>query len=289
MKKLVFYCALILLVLVTFSSYEYLKFNDHDLHLVMCDVGQGDAIFITTPTKTQILIDGGPDKSVLSCLSNNMPFWDRSIDMVILTHPHADHYSGLLHVVDRYSLNGFFTQDIKSTSEGFKLLEAKLADRNLSAKHLKKNDKFSDKSGVVFKILWPDQLRLKEMNQNSSNYDLNESSIVALLTFGNFSALLTGDAEKSSIDQVGSGVKTVNVLKVPHHGSSEAVSTEQLDQLNPEIALISAGEGNKFGHPKKDTIDLLHASNVRIFRTDKDGEIEIISNGKGFTVTTKSR
>ena len=95
--------------------------------------------------------------------------------------------------------------------------------------------------------------------------------------------------EKSSIDQVGSGVKRVDVLKVPHHGSSESVSAEQLGQLRPEVALISAGVGNKFGHPNKDTLDLLSKFSVKIFRTDLNGEIEITSDGNSFSVDLKKQ
>jgi competence protein ComEC len=289
MKKIFIYSLLVVIVLAGFSLYEYFKYSDHDLHLVMCDVGQGEAIFITTPSKTQILIDGGPDKAVLDCLSNNMPFWDRSIDLVILTHPHADHHTGLIHVLDRYDLKGFYTQDVKTASEGYKLLEAKLANKNLSAKYLKYGDSFSDKSGVEFKILWPLAFSLNENDQNRANYSLNESSVVAILTYGNFSAVLTGDTEENSIEQVKSNVKTVNVLKVPHHGSSGAVSDELLNQLKPDIGLISVGRENKFGHPTKDTLEALNKYNVKILRTDTDGEVKIKSNGSNFEIVKMSK
>lgn len=284
MKKILFYSLLILSTLSVFTFFEYVKFNDKSFHLVMCDVGQGEAIFITTSVKTQILIDGGPGKDVLDCLSNNMPFWDRSIDMVILTHPHADHYSGLLDVIDRYSLNSFFTQGIKSDSEGFKLLEAKLANKNLSAKYMKKNDSFKEKSGVKLKIIWPATSSLEEADQTNSNMNLNESSIVAILTYGNFSALLTGDAEVDDFARHDFSQEKIKVLKIPHHGSSGAVDEELLNQLKPELALISVGEGNKFGHPSAEVLELLEKFKVKYLRTYINGEIEIISDGNNYEV-----
>lgn len=287
MKKAVVYGFLILLVLISFAAYEYIRYSDSKLHLVMCDVGQGEAIFITTPTKGQVLIDGGPGKAVLECLTRNMPFWDRTIDLVILTHPHADHYSGLLDVVDRYSLKGFYTQDVKSDSEGFKLLEAKLANKNLSAKYLKKGDSFKDKSGTEFKVLWPMRSSLEESNHTSSYIDLNESSIIAILTYGNFSALLTGDAEESVIKGIDLGVKSVKVLKIPHHGSKSAVSRQRLSLLSPEVSLISVGEGNKFGHPSSEILELLNELGIKVLRTDVHGEIEIVSDGTDFNLNTK--
>jgi competence protein ComEC len=265
MKKAVIYSLIIFVALIGFVIFENYKFRGSDLRLVMCDVGQGEAIFITTPAGTQILIDGGPGKAVLKCLSDNMPFWDRSLDLVILTHPHADHHTGLIDVVERYSLREFYTQDVKSSSEGFKLLEAKLAAKNMSAKYLNRGDNLKDESGLVLKILSPSSAELEKYDQNSAYVDLNESSIIALLRFGNFSALLTGDAEESAVKQAFSPGMKVKVFKVPHHGSRGAVSEELLSMTRPDVALISVGEGNKFGHPAWDTLSLLEKYGVKNF------------------------
>lgn len=288
MRRHFIYCSVILMVLIVFTGYEYVKFNNNKLHLIMCEVGQGEAILIITPSKGQILIDGGPDKSVLDCLGRNMPFWDRSIDLVILTHPHADHYTGLLDVVGRYSLGGFYTEEVKSTSDGFKLLEAKLADRRLSAKYLTEGALFKDKSGVELKILWPRLAEIKKSDHNNSNPDLNGLSVVALLTYGNFSALLTGDAEENVLDSLNLSLNKLTMFKVPHHGSANAVSEKFLNQLRPDLALISAGEKNKFGHPSSETLDLLKKNKVKVLRTDINGEIEIIADENNFTLKINS-
>src|SRR3990172_8141877 len=110
MKKNVFILALASASLLILIIFVFFNFNDKKLHIVICNVGQGDAIFITTPVQAQILVDGGPDKAVLDCLSRHMPFWDRSLDAVILTHPDADHITGVVPVIERYSVNTLFTQ-----------------------------------------------------------------------------------------------------------------------------------------------------------------------------------
>ncbi len=250
----------------------------------MCDVGQGDGILIDTPDNAQILIDGGPDKSVLECLSKHMPFWDRSIEAIILTHPHADHYFGLIDVIERYKLNGFYTEAVKTNSEGFDLLEAKLASKKMSAKDLSVNDNFRNKSGVNIKILWPKLENSKEIDQNSADIDLNGLSVVALLTYGNFSMLLTGDAGENVMNQLENVAGDIDILKVPHHGSRTGMDDGFLKLVKPEIALISVGQKNKYGHPAKESLDLLKKNNIKIFRTDKNGTIEIISDGRSYKV-----
>lgn len=284
MKKAIFYIfttALSLSVLIIFVLFS---FNDQKLHIVMCDVGQGDAILISTPNQGQILIDGGPDKSVLDCLSQNMPFWDRSLEAVILTHPHADHYFGLIDVVERYHLNGFYTEAVKTNSEGYKLLEAKLAEKNLSAKNLSINDNLKDKSGMRIKILWPKLDEIEKVDHNNTDIDLNGLSVVALLTYGNFSILLTGDAGENVMNQIANEAGDIDVLKLPHHGSRTGVDDNFLKQVKPEVAVISVGEGNRYGHPARESLQLLESNKVKIFRTDKNGDIKIITDGKAFQI-----
>jgi competence protein ComEC len=284
MKKGIFVFFISLVILVFLVVFNLFKFDDQKVHIVVCDVGQGDAIFITTPKKSQILVDGGPDKTVLDCVANNMPFWDRSIDAVILTHPHADHLTGLLDVIERYSVNGFYTQDTKTDSDLYKLLEAKLANKNMSAKELPASSSFKEESGFKFQILWPKPSENKKAEQNASKINLNESSIVGKITFGNFSMLVTGDSGKEVMEEIANEVGDIDVLKFPHHGSKTGVSDRFLKIISPEIALISVGEKNRYGHPSKISLDLLDRHRIKIIRTDKNGEIEIISDGKTYSI-----
>lgn len=286
MKKIIFVFLLITIFLVAIVALESGRLSDGKLHIVICDVGQGDAIFITTPSKAQILIDGGPDKKVLECLSSHMPFWDRSLDTVILTHPHADHMTGLIDVVDRYHLNAFYTEVIETGSDSQKLLEAKLADKNLSAIDLDKGDILNDKFGVKIKILSPMPTEASEGDHNRSIKDLNDISVVALVTFGNFSMLLTGDAENLVLSGISGEAGNIDILKFPHHGSRNGMSEKLLKELNPEAAVISAGERNRHGHPAKESLNLLKKHLVNTFRTDLMGEIEIISDGQSYRIKT---
>lgn len=284
MKKAFIYFFTVLLILVILIFFVLFSFKDDKLHIVFCDVGQGDAILIITPRQAQILIDGGPSKAVLDCLDRHMPFWDRSLEAIILTHPHADHYFGLIAVIERYKLNGFYTEDVKIESEGYDLLEAKLADKNLSAKDLSVGDNFKTGSELGIKILWPRLDSFEKSDQNSSNIDLNGLSVVALITFGNFSALMTGDAGENVMSIIDSEAGDIDVLKVPHHGSRTGLSDDFLNTVKPEVSIISLGKDNSYGHPSKNIIDLLEKNKSKIFRTDLNGEIEITTDGKSYKI-----
>lgn len=287
MNKIAFYFFTAVFSLIVLLFFVFFSFNDEKLHIVVCDVGQGDAILIITPNKAQILIDGGPDKAVLECLGRHMPFWDRSLEAIILTHPHADHMVGLMDVVERYRLSTFYTEGVNTDSETQNLLEAKLADENLSAKVLRSGDSFKNADGVKIEILWPRLDTIPESDQNIANLDLNGLSVVALLTYGNFSMLLTGDAGELVMNQIGVEAGDIDVLKVPHHGSRTGMTDNFLNTIKPELSVISVGEKNRYGHPARKTLEILEKHDTKILRTDKDGEIEIVSDGKTWLVKTR--
>jgi competence protein ComEC len=142
------------------------------------------------------------------------------------------------------------------------------------------------KDGVKIEILWPRLNTLAKTDQSISNLDLNGLSVVALITYGNFSALLTGDAEKTVMEQLANEAGDIDVLKVPHHGSRDGVSDSFLNIAKPELSVISLGEKNRYGHPSKETLELLKNHSSQILRTDRHGEIEILTDGKDFSVST---
>ena len=286
MKKaiIVFTTALIFLIFLIF--FVFLSFNDGKLHLVICDVGQGDAIFIRTPSRADILIDGGPDKKVLECLSKHMPFWDRSLDLVIMTHPDSDHSTGLVDVIKRYEVRSFYTEAIPGQTDIYKLLKATLAEKKLSAKYLHEGNKLNENSGFSMKTIWPSTKAIELTDQNKTNLRLNELSVIEVISYGNFKILLTGDAGFDVMDHIADEAGDIDVLKVPHHGSKTGMSDKFLSLTKPELALISVGEKNKYGHPAKISLDLLKEHHVKILRTDLDGEIEIVSDGSTWSVKT---
>jgi competence protein ComEC len=284
-----FYLVLISLFLLGgFFFYQNSKFNDGKLHLVVCDVGQGDAIFIRTPNGSDILVDGGPDDSVLDCLAKHMPFWDRTIELMVLTHPHADHLTGLISVLNRYKVMHYVTENVKNDTAASKRLQAALAVQALTAKYTTSGERidFADKTQLL--TVWPTtdwmkNLKLQDsrnLGAEGSSLDVNGFCLIQLLSYGNFKTLLTGDAGSLVEDKIVSIVGKVDVLKVPHHGSSTGISDYFLSQIDPRLAIISVGVNNKYGHPAKSALDLLSSHNIKTLRTDKDGEVEIVTDGK---------
>jgi len=284
LKKAVLFIFIIFFAFGGIFSYQFAKFNDNKLHLVFCDVGQGDAIFIRTSTGANILIDGGPDDSVLNCLSKHMPFWDKKIQAIILTHPHADHFTGLISVVKRYNVMSYDTENVKNPGFGTKILQDNLAVKNLSAKYLQKGDRLTNQSNFSLLTLWPSADFIENSTGNSlpeaKNLDLNGFSVIELLSYGNFKALLTGDAGVMIEERIAKEAGRVNVLKVPHHGSKTGMSDYFLKEIAPSLAIISVGAKNLYGHPSRDALTLLKNNNIKFLRTDKDGEVEIVSDGK---------
>jgi competence protein ComEC len=249
------------------------------LKVVFFDVGQGDAIFIETPKRHQILIDGGPTSSILEKLSKEMPFWDRTIDLVILTHPERDHLFGLLDVLKRYKIeNILWTGIIREIPEYKKWKE--LIEKEKSEIKIAKAGLKIFASDFLMKILYPFESLEGKKYQNS-----NETSIVSKLIFDKISFLFTGDIlkkqEKELIDQYSDFLES-NILKLAHHGSKSSNSEEFLREVLPEIAIISVGRENKYGHPHQEVLERLEKYDIKILRTDRDKDIKIISNGKKY-------
>lgn len=285
MKKIFFIIFLASAFFLFLIFFSYASLRNDKLIIVFCDVGQGDAIYIKTPQNTDILIDGGPGDKVLDCLNSNMPFWDKSIDSVILTHPHADHLMGLISVIERYKLRGFYGPSMPRNMDIYHVLEAKLAEKKLSANVLREGDEFVDKSGLRLEVLWPNSDMNERVLQNSSKIDSNDASVVVYLEYGNFEAIFTGDAESKILSQKGEKIGDIDILKVGHHGSKDAVNDRLLYRIKPEASIISLGK-NSYGHPHVSTIELLDWHKSKIYRTDENGNIKIQSDGKTYQIFT---
>ena len=272
---------------------------DGKLHIVFCDVGQGDAAYIRAPDGSDMLIDGGPNDEVLTCLGRHMPFFDRTIDLVVLSHPQKDHMQGLISVLDRYNVTYFVTPPVGNESEGFRKLEQEIKKRGIAVRNLYQGDQFSlDK--VLVRVLWPERnWAAEKTGENSSlvsagsnvlglsagSEDLNSFSGYYHVTFGDFDALFTGDGDIKIQPEIMAAIQLpdVELLKFPHHGSKTGIMEEFLDKVNPEAAVISVGK-NPWGHPTKEALGLLEKENVRVFRTDLTGDVEVVSDGNSWTV-----
>lgn len=247
---------------------------DGKLHLVFCDVGQGDAIYVRTARGDDILIDGGPNEKVLTCLGKHVPFYDRSIELMILSHPQADHLNGLISVLERYNVNYFVSSGVSNETEGYKRLKELIKSKNIQ----KKNESLGGKilfDGLTLVTLWPDE---KVLGAATGKSEVNDLSLVLKLSYGSFDVLLTGDAGQDIQDGI-VDIGPVEVLKVPHHGSKTGLLTSFLERISPRLAVISVGK-NSYGHPAEETLGILKDMGIRVLRTDQNGEIEIVSDGE---------
>jgi competence protein ComEC len=262
-------------------------YPDQNLHIIFCDVGQGDAILITKGN-TQILVDGGPNQKVLSCLANHLPFWDRTIEMIILTHPDNDHLGGLPDVIERYNVTQLLSHGLIKDSAIFWTFRDKVLEKNIPVYSPKAGDKIR-LAGIVFEVLspqekmgdelvWRKETDSQVLGAYTYSIEPNEASIVTLLSYGNFDVLLPGDISSQTEEAIESD-KDVEVLKVAHHGSKYSSSEEFLERISPDLAVISIGK-NFYGHPTKEVLKRLRNLSIQVLRTDLEGEIEVVSDGK---------
>ena len=249
------------------------------LTVAFLDVGQGDAIFIEAPNGNQVLIDGGPNKSVLRALGKMMPFYDHTIDAIVATHPDQDHISGLVDVLNRFSVAAVFEPGVNASTSAYQTFEKTIADKKVPHILARRGMRIVLDEGVYLSILFPDR--------DVSNTETNTASIVAQLHYGNTNVLLTGDSpqaiEKYLVSLDGKTLHS-DVLKPGHHGSKTSSSFEFVAAVAPTYAVISAGGNNKYGHPHQETLDTLKRFGVSIFRTDTSGTIMFQSDGSSIYV-----
>ncbi|MBI4089259.1 MAG: MBL fold metallo-hydrolase [Candidatus Levybacteria bacterium] len=267
-------------------------YNDRKLHVVFCDVGQGDAIFIRTPNGSDILVDGGPDDSVLSCLGKHMPFWDREIELVMLSHPHADHVIGLIALSKYYKIGTFVTENLKNNTFGYQTLLQSLSSQKIKINYIYAGDKLKIKDGVSVEFVGPSK---DFVLVNSPDGLIGESgekaSLESLIKYKDFSVLLTGDSQEMELEEAlrqAQGFSPVSILQIPHHGSKTGLNLTLLQRLSPKLAIISVGKDNKYGHPAKEVLKILNDLNIKTLRTDEDGDIEIVTDGERYGLKLKN-
>ncbi|RLC70622.1 MAG: DNA internalization-related competence protein ComEC/Rec2 [Chloroflexi bacterium] len=272
------YVILFLLLVALLLWSAVLALPDGKLHVFFLNVGQGDAILVQTPSRHQILIDGGPDpKVLLSQLGQRLPFWDHSLDLVILTHPEEDHLTGLPEVLRRYRvekvLESGFPSDSPTYQDWVRLIEQK------GIKRLTAQQGQQIRLGEVrVEVLHPAESLLHGTSSDSSN-----NSVVLRLSHGKISFLLVGDLMREGEEallrqqpELGS-----TVLKVGHHGAAGSSSPEFLEAVSPQAAVISVGSNNPFGHPSLEVMARLRERvGQNLFLTSRDGTVEFITDGQ---------
>ena len=281
---------LMLLALVWLASSQV---PDRNLHVVFCDVGQGDAALISFGS-VQVLIDGGPDGRVLDCLGREMPFWDKRLEMVVLTHAEEDHAGGLIDVFRRYRVGYFVANGIANDTPVFWELQGLVA-KSGTATYLPQTGDVISLGNLRFRVLWPKQRlgemfvwqtaglsdRQKVLGAVNFSGEINDTAVVVELDFSDFQVLFTGDL--SSDYETGLKLADVDILKVAHHGSRFSTGRQFLEVIKPELAVVSVGE-NSFGHPTQEVLERLAEAGAAVKRTDKDGAVKIASDGEGWWV-----
>ena len=226
--------------------------GDGRLHVVVMDVGQGDSILIVTPQGRQVLIDGGPEQLTgVRALGRYLPFWDRSVDVVVLTHPDEDHLAGLPKVLERYRVGSLLQSGTQSESIFFGLWQKTLDKRELESAPVLRGQRI-----VVDRDVWLDVLNPSSLSGGMMDADSNNNSVVLRLVYGEVSFLLTADIELEAEREIrGSGAwLNSTVFKVPHHGSRSSITGPFLTAVSPKAAVISVGANNRFGHPHQEVI-----------------------------------
>lgn len=290
--------ALIILVgLLISSSYLLLNGTSSDTVVVFCNVGQGDGAYLRIKNRIDVLIDAGPDRSILYCLSKFMPQFDKTIEYAFITHPQVDHYGGLIPVLSQYTVKTIYTTGVGSPSQTYDRLERLAQQQGTRIEPFKPGIQIRVENALLSQV-WPTQKFLDAITSPARNHDVltsvysgddpNQTSEILRFNQGTMSILFTGDVSPDSVHQMmvsaGCTVKTaqssrcgfrtpLTVLKVPHHGSKNNMSEELLEIIKPKYGVISSGRKNRFGHPHKETLRLLQDKHVTTYVTARVGSV----------------
>jgi len=259
------YLLLIFIFMTTILwSLIWVKKPTNYLQISYLDIGQGDAILIDTPHHRQLLIDTGPNRRLLTSLSSVLPFFDRSLDLALITHQDLDHRGGLKDLIKNYQVDYEVASD------------KNVALPDLAFIPIYRGTKIDLGDGVIFEILSPSAREVE-------NLASNDGSVTGILSYGQTKFLFTADLpssrERYLVNQFGSKLK-VDVLKVSHHGSKGSSDLGFLQVVKPTYAVISAGQNNRYGHPTTETLDRIKSVGAEILRTDQSGTIQFRTDGQ---------
>lgn len=256
-----------------FAFFVFWQIPDNKLHLNFLNIGQGDSILIKSPENHYVLIDGGPKNKVIEELGEVLPFFVKKIDLMILSHPHADHIDGLVEVLKRYKVENILFSGVDFKSPAYDEFLTEILNQQINVFIADKETDFR-LGDVVLDTIYP----LKQIAGESFK-NLNNSSVAVKLLYGDLAVFLPGDLEKEAEKElVDSGIDLhADILKAGHHGSKSSSTIEFLREVKPKIVVIQSGENNKFGHPHKESLENFEAIGVqRVYRNDLEERIEFI-------------
>ena len=255
------------------------------LDVYVLDVGQGDSIFLRSPSGKTMLVDAsesGMYESIDTFLQNQAV---KQLDVVVGTHPHADHIGAMEKIVTHYKIGAYYMPDAQNQTRMFENLLDALTEHNINVKQAA--------GGKTSAIKWDEDVELTILSPLPGvDYDdLNDWSVILHVQYGDTSILLTGDAEsfaeKAALKALPEEYFRANILKLGHHGSSSSSSDAFLDAVDPDIAVVSLGKDNDYGHPHKEVVTELKNRDIPLYRTDTQGTIHITLDGEGYTVETE--
>jgi len=264
----------IAVIFITISSFYFvgcLTYNKFRISFL--DVGQGDSIFIRTPDDYTVLIDGGPSAGVLEELAEVMPIYSRTIDVLILSHPHADHVNGLTEITKRYNIKKAVITGADFYNAYYEKLLSLFNEKNIPVYFGYSKKDFKLGNDVYLDFIWPDKPITSEKFEN-----VNNSSLALKVIYKDTVIFLGGDAEKEEEKEIiGTGYNlNADIFKAGHHGSKTATSEEFLSVINPKTVVIQSGKENSFGHPHKETLEKLFEKGIDIRRNDREGRVDFI-------------
>ncbi len=259
---------------------------DGKMHVIFLDVGQGDSALIVSPTGRTVLIDGGLDgRTTGALIDNHVPFWNRKIDIVIATHPHADHISGLINVVDRFTVGVALESCGDSSTVIQDEWNRRVQEASVDPVCVIKGQELLLKDGVHIQVLNPTVEPL-----SGTIDDIDNNGIVARISYGEMSFLFTADIMHETellLVHTSSPLLDCDVLKVAHHGSSSSSTAQFLAAVAPAVAVISAGEDNRYGHPHQEVVERLIATGAEVLTTAEHGTLEFVTDGRELWVRTE--
>ncbi len=266
----------VLLIIDALLLAVYLSYPAPRLTVAFLNVGQGDAIYIEAPNGNQLLYDAGPSTgAVITQLSALMPFYDRSLDVAVLSHPDLDHIGGFVDVFDRYRVDVIFESGASSTNGVFDVIQQQVKKKGMTSIIARRGMSIDLGGGVVADILYPDR--------DTVNMETNSASIVMRLHYGSTSFMLSGDLPQSEevyLAQNGGVQLRSDVLKAGHHGSRTSTAPSWIRSISPQVVVISAGLNNRYGHPHKEVVELLAKLHIPYLATYTEGTIIFESDGR---------
>ncbi|KND48037.1 MAG: competence protein ComEC [Parcubacteria bacterium C7867-006] len=247
------------------------------------NIGQGDALWIESPTGVQVLVDGGPNNTLMKEISKVMPWYDRHIDMLVVTNPDKDHFEGFISLLKKYSVDVVLEPGTENNTDTYKTLEKEIDDKKIPKVLARRGQVVDLGGGAYLQILFPDR--------DVSGLSSNDGSLVMKLVYGETTVMLTGDStekiEHYLVSMDGEGLKST-ILKAGHHGSRTSSSEEYVSAVNPEWTVISSGIKNDYGHPHKETIETMQKLKILTYDTCNNGRIIFVSDGEKFVLKNKN-